>query len=635
MGDLDFEPTETIHNTNSCHLKNAAVIPIVSELLGVDGKSLGEALTSNTVVTRGESIVKENSAQEAESTRDAMSKVLYGRLFDWIVNQINRLLNPSKSQRDDLLTLGLLDIFGFENFKSNSMEQLMINIANEQIQFYFNQHIFKMEQQEYLNEEIPVSVVTFNDNRPLLDLLLNRPMGLLALLDEESHFPNATDTSLVDKFHNNLRSPNYVRPKGNSLNFTVCHYAGKVQYDARNFLEKNRFYIPLEIIQLHRQSSIPLIRSLFGSPLTKTGHLFQSSSLDLTSQENGDVTTTPSSTGLVSQTKAQQTVSTYFRLSLLELLQKLNRSSPHFVRCLKPNDSKKPQTFVVDKIIEQLNYTGIMETIAIRRQGYSHRIAYPDFVARYAFLAFSFDEEVIPNKETARLLMLRLHLDGYALGRTKLFLKYYHIEFLSREYERQLKKIIKVQSYARRWLAKRKAFRIKQIIIKQLQDMQKQKKFTESQQPFQRHPQPMKHNVGWLGRKRGPALENKAPDPRNNKSANRQDSPDLPSSGKDRSKNPNKAAILIQKCVRGYLTRKKVKAHQTKEQMQHQKLEMTKNSIPHFQATRMQLYQNQQQQKNICQSTTKQESKIMPTHLHHQESRMSSHERRPIISDNK
>lgn len=123
----------------------------------------------------------------------------------------------------------MLDIFGFENFKTNSFEQLCINIANEQIQYYFNQHIFRWEQQEYLSENIPVELVSFNDNRPLLDMLLSRPLGLLALLDEESHFPKATDTSLVEKFHNNIRNACYVRPKGNALNFTVVHYAGKVR----------------------------------------------------------------------------------------------------------------------------------------------------------------------------------------------------------------------------------------------------------------------------------------------------------------------------------------------------------------------------------------------------------------------
>ena len=252
-----------------------------------------------------------------------------------------------------------MDIFGFENFKINSLEQLLINIANEQIQFYFNQHIFRWEQQEYLNEGIPVAMVSFNDNRPLLDLLLNRPMGLLSLLDEESHFPNATDKSLVEKFHNNLRSPHYIRPKGDSQNFTIVHYAGSVSYDARNFLSKNRHYVPVEIIQLHRQSSIHFVRSLFGSPLTRTGHLFNSSQIDLLNTGScNDITTLNESpvisSGLVSQTKAQQTVATYFRFSLMELLQKLTNSNPHFVRCLKPNDLKQPICFNKDKILEQL-----------------------------------------------------------------------------------------------------------------------------------------------------------------------------------------------------------------------------------------------------------------------------------------
>ena len=264
----------------------------------------------------------------------------------------------------DLLTVGLLDIFGFENFKSNSLEQLLINIANEQIQFYFNQHIFRWEQQEYCNENIPVSLVSFNDNRPLLDLLLNRPMGLLALLDEESHFPNATDRSLVEKFHNNLRSAHYIRPKGNSQSFTIAHYAGSVSYDAHNKQKKNRHYVPVEIIQLHRHSSLSFVRSLFGSPLTRTGHLFHTSQLDLSPGSCPDIVAATESTavssGLVSQTKAQQTVATYFRYSLMELLQKLTNSNPHFVRCLKPNDFKKPMTFNKDKILEQLQVsTGV------------------------------------------------------------------------------------------------------------------------------------------------------------------------------------------------------------------------------------------------------------------------------------
>ncbi len=126
-----------------------------------------------------------------------MAKALYGRLFDWMVNQINTLLVFNRPNMSDQLSIGLLDIFGFENFGKNSFEQLMINIANEQIQYYFNQHIFTWEQQEYVAEGIPVDLVEFSDNRPVLDMLLSRPLGLLALLDEESRFPKSSDRTLT------------------------------------------------------------------------------------------------------------------------------------------------------------------------------------------------------------------------------------------------------------------------------------------------------------------------------------------------------------------------------------------------------------------------------------------------------
>lgn len=168
----------------------------VAKLLGIQQNDLVEALTLNSVMTRGETITRNNTVAEARAARDAMAKGLYGRLFDWMVNQINCLLCFS-SLNYEPLAIGLLDIFGFENFPKNSFEQLCINIANEQIQYYFNQHIFTWEQQEYMAEGIPVDLVEFSDNRPVLDMLLSKPMGLLALLDEESRFPRATNRSLI------------------------------------------------------------------------------------------------------------------------------------------------------------------------------------------------------------------------------------------------------------------------------------------------------------------------------------------------------------------------------------------------------------------------------------------------------
>nr|XP_020645069.1 myosin-IIIb-like [Pogona vitticeps] len=168
------------------------------------------------------------------------------------------------------MNVGILDIFGFENFTRNSFEQLCINIANEQIQFYFNQHIFALEQMEYQNEGIDAPVVNYEDNRPLLDTFLQKPMGLLSLLDEESRFPQATDLTLVDKFEDNLRCKYFWRPKGVELCFGIQHYAGKVLYDANGFLEKNRDTLPADIVVVLRTSENRLLQQLFSSPLTKT-----------------------------------------------------------------------------------------------------------------------------------------------------------------------------------------------------------------------------------------------------------------------------------------------------------------------------------------------------------------------------
>lgn len=446
LGDVEVRTAETTFQNDTCIIVNAEKIPIVAQLLGLQGNALRDALTSSSMVMRGEVITRCNSAQEAESARDAMAKALYARLFDWIVNQINRHLALGRIAIGLPLSVALLDIFGFEDLQKNSLEQLCINIANEQIQFFFNQHVFAWEQQEYLNEGLSVQPVSFGDNRPVLDMFLGRPLGLLALLDEESHFPKATDQTLIDKFHNNIRSKYYIRPKSNALQFTIRHHAGKVVYDARCFVEKNRNFLPTEIVQLLRQSKLPVVQILFQSPLTKTGQLYTPSQYACQNL---------STQSLVSQAKALQTLSTSFRFSLMDLLQKMSAGLPHFVRCLKPNDYRLAAGFSRDKVLCQLRYTGVLETIYIRQQGFSHRYSFAELLKRYGFLAFSFNERVIPNRETCHLLLVRLKMDDYAIGKSKVFLKYYHVEYLSRLYEQQIRKIVIAQSAVRRWLAKR------------------------------------------------------------------------------------------------------------------------------------------------------------------------------------
>uniref|UniRef100_G3SR10 Myosin motor domain-containing protein n=1 Tax=Loxodonta africana TaxID=9785 RepID=G3SR10_LOXAF len=232
IGNIEFAAISSQHQTDKSEVPNAEALKNAASVLCISPKELQESLTSHCVVTRGETIVRANTVDRAADVRDAMSKALYGRLFSWIVNRINTLLQPDRNicSANNGMNVGILDIFGFENFQRNSFEQLCINIANEQIQYYFNQHIFALEQMEYQNEGIDATLVEYEDNRPLLDMFLQKPLGLLALLDEESRFPQATDQTLVVviSHQDNLRSKYFWRPKGMELCFGIQHYAGKV-----------------------------------------------------------------------------------------------------------------------------------------------------------------------------------------------------------------------------------------------------------------------------------------------------------------------------------------------------------------------------------------------------------------------
>ncbi|TRY58515.1 hypothetical protein DNTS_004926 [Danionella cerebrum] len=471
-GDVEFTSVASEHQTDKSNISNMAVLESTASLLCIRADELQEALTSHCVVTRGETIVRSNTVEKAAEVRDAMGKALYGRLFGWIVNRINSLLKPdnqsgSENQQEEKgLNIGILDIFGFENFKRNSFEQLCINIANEQIQFYFNQHIFAWEQDEYLNEDVDARVIEYEDNRPLLDLFLQKPMGMLSLLDEESRFPQATDQTLVEKFEDNLKSKNFWRPKRVDLGFGIHHYAGKVIYNASGFLSKNRDALPADIVLLLRSSENELIRKLVTHPLTKTGNLAHTkgkavgsartgtrhSQRTLTfakAEGTGDTTRHPRE----STNMKTQTVASYFRYSLMDLLSKMVAGQPHFVRCIKPNNDRQAHKFDREKVLIQLRYTGILETAKIRRQGYSHRILFNNFIERYSILVFRATEEPAISPETCAAILEKVKLENWVLGKTKVFLKYYHVEQLNLMVRQSTERIVLIQAYVRGWLA--------------------------------------------------------------------------------------------------------------------------------------------------------------------------------------
>uniref|UniRef100_A0A673YPX3 non-specific serine/threonine protein kinase n=1 Tax=Salmo trutta TaxID=8032 RepID=A0A673YPX3_SALTR len=486
-GDIEFASVASEHQTDKSNISNIAVLENAASLLCIRPDELQEALTSHCVVARGETIVRPNTVEKATEVRDAMGKALYGRLFSWIVNRINTLLRPDThlGEDDKGLNIGILDIFGFENFKRNSFEQLCINIANEQIQFYFNQHIFAWEQDEYLNEDVDARVIEYEDNRPLLDLFLQKPMGMLSLLDEESRFPQATDQTLVEKFEDNLKSKNFWRPKRVDLGFGIHHYAGKVIYNAAGFLSKNRDTLPADIVLLLRSSENQLIRKLVTHPLTKTGNLAHTKGKGMNTlmsmprtpahphrtmnfaKVRGDTGTGETTHHPRESTNMRtQTVASYFRYSLMDLLSKMVAGQPHFVRCIKPNNDRQASKFDREKVLVQLRYTGVLETAKIRRQGYSHRILYTNFVNRYYILAFHAHKEPEASPETCAAILEKTKLENWVLGKTKVFLKYYHVETLNLMVRQTIDRIVLVQAYVRCWLG---AKRYRKILEKRAQ----------------------------------------------------------------------------------------------------------------------------------------------------------------------
>ncbi|NWS52632.1 MYO3A protein, partial [Chunga burmeisteri] len=588
VGNIEFSAVVSEHMIDKSNISNPVALENCASLLCIQADELQEALTSHCVVTRGETIIRPNTVEKATDVRDAMAKALYGRLFSWIVNRINTLLKPDKhlSGNDDGLNIGILDIFGFENFKKNSFEQLCINIANEQIQFYFNQHVFAWEQNEYLYEGVDARVIEYEDNRPLLDMFLQKPMGLLSLLDEESRFPQATDQTLVEKFEDNLKSKYFWRPKRVDLTFGIYHYAGKVLYNASGFLAKNRDTLPADIVLLLRSSENNLTRQLVTHPLTKTGNLAHTKSkttinyqmwtpqksISHTKNEAGDTGHHPRET----TSMKTQTVASYFRYSLMDLLSKMVVGQPHFVRCIKPNNDRQANKFDKEKVLVQLRYTGILETARIRRQGYSHRILFANFIKRYYLICYKTNDDPPVSPETCAAILEKAHLDNWVLGKTKVFLKYYHVEQLNLMRKETVDMIILIQACVRGWLGSRRYKKIKeqrersaikiQSVARGYLLRKKRKELTETRNKaaitIQSHYKGYKERKIFKRRResfRKKQTENAASISKNEKDEELQDNEESPAGVKSPLPKTEEAAVIVQSHYRGYRVRKKIK----------------------------------------------------------------------------
>jgi myosin heavy subunit len=323
-----------------------------ASLLAVDKATLEKALTIRELRIRNQetTLVDMNEAQ-ALNTRDALAKFLYARMFDHLVQLINKYIGTI-AQR--MKTIGILDIFGFEIFEHNSFEQLCINFTNEMLQQHFNNQTFKLEEAVYKAEAIVFKHVEFIDNQPMLDLITKRPTGLLPLLDEELVMPKGSDKTFLGKiFEQHKKNRVFKSVLKNPNHFVVRHYAGDVIYDAIGFLEKNRDTLNPDLMEMLFTSTAPLINELFNEKVA------------------------------LSTADQKSSLSKQFQRQLNNLMQELSRTEPHYIRCVKPNENKAAMEFVPRNCMEQLTYSGVFEAVAIRKQGFPFRLKHDEFAARY------------------------------------------------------------------------------------------------------------------------------------------------------------------------------------------------------------------------------------------------------------
>uniref|UniRef100_A0A7N6ATC0 Myosin VIIAb n=1 Tax=Anabas testudineus TaxID=64144 RepID=A0A7N6ATC0_ANATE len=410
--------------------------------LQVEPKDVMVCLTTRTLITRGESVATPLSVEQGLDVRDAFVKGIYGRLFVWIVDKINAAIYRPPSCESNIArrSIGLLDIFGFENFIINSFEQLCINFANENLQQFFVRHVFKLEQEEYNLEDISWQHIEFTDNQDALDMIANKPMNIISLIDEESKFPKGTDSTMLYKLNSQHKlNSNYIPPKNSyETQFGIQHFAGVVHYETRGFLEKNRDSLHTDIIQLVHSSKNKFIKQIFQADVAMvrpTDNILRKT-----------------------HTKRSPTLSSQFKRSLEMLMRTLSVCQPFFIRCIKPNELKKPMLFDRELCIRQLRYSGMMETIRIRRAGYPIRYTFAEFVDRYRVLMPGIKPAHIqvknPNnikRDNSQIVLARLGKhDDWQIGKTKIFLKDHHDMQLEIERDKGITdKVILIQKAVR------------------------------------------------------------------------------------------------------------------------------------------------------------------------------------------
>ncbi|KAG7957387.1 hypothetical protein I3843_11G172000 [Carya illinoinensis] len=443
LGNISFQ---VIDNGNYVEVLVDEAVTNAARLMGCTSQELMLVLSTHRIQAGKDTIAKGLTLQQAIDTRDALAKFIYASMFDWVVEQINKSLQGGKQHTGR--SISILDIYGFESFQRNGFEQFCINYANERLQQHFNRHLFKLEQEDYELDGIDWTKVEFEDNQKCLDVFEKKPLGLMSLLDEESNLPKATDLTFASKLKQHLNSNSCFRGERGRA-FRIRHYAGEVLYDTNGFLEKNR--------DLLHPDSIQLLSSCSCQPL----QLFASKVLDQSLKSANHL----AQTALASP---NQSVCTKFKGQLFKLMQQMENTTPHFIRCIKPNSKQLPGIYEEDFVLQQLMCCGVLEVVRISKLGYPTRMTHQEFAGRYGFLLSDTNVSHDPlSISVAVLKQFDVHPEMYQVGYTKLYLRTGQVGVLENRRNRVLQGILGVQKCFRGHQARRFFHEVKGVITLQ------------------------------------------------------------------------------------------------------------------------------------------------------------------------
>ncbi|CAN8002558.1 unnamed protein product [Ixodes hexagonus] len=441
FGNMEFRQER---NSDQATLPDNTVAQKVSHLLGLNVTEMTKAFLRPRLKVGRDHVTKAQTKEQVEFAVEAISKACYERMFRWLVNRINRSLDRTKRQGASFI--GILDIAGFEIFELNSFEQLCINYTNEKLQQLFNNTMFVLEQEEYRREGIEWKFIDFGlDLQPTIDLI-EKPMGILALLDEECMFPKATDKTFTEKLvtsHN--QHPKFIKTDfRGTADFSILHYAGKVDYLASQWLMKNMDPLNENVVSLLQNAQDPFIVQIWK---------------DAEIVGMGAATMGDTQFGARTRKGMFRTVSQLYKDQLAKLMVTLRNTNPNFVRCIIPNHEKKAGKIDAPLVLDQLRCNGVLEGIRICRQGFPNRIPFQEFRQRYELLTpNTIPKGFMDGKLACEKMISALDLDPnlFRVGQSKIFFRAGVLAHLEEERDMKISDlIIQFQAYCRGNLARR------------------------------------------------------------------------------------------------------------------------------------------------------------------------------------